>query len=156
MLNKISSLLDVVADSLEAKSLIKEAYEIDKVADEVDRLAFTMHTETNFKNDLKFIKSLDLAIDKISRIVETPVQKPIINILEIQSDLPNLIATYPNPFNSSSSNEKRLYYKDRPTKPSEASETVKKQRFSAEYINEKLGKDLVKFDGKKLFLDLRQ
>jgi hypothetical protein len=38
MLNKISYLLDAVADSLEAKGLIKEAYEIDKVADEMDSL----------------------------------------------------------------------------------------------------------------------
>jgi len=36
MLSKISSMLDAVADSLEAKGLIKEAYEIDKVADEVE------------------------------------------------------------------------------------------------------------------------
>jgi hypothetical protein len=36
MLNKISSMLDAVADSLEAKGLIKEAYEIDKVADWLD------------------------------------------------------------------------------------------------------------------------
>ena len=33
MLSKISSMLDAVADSLEAKGLIKEAYEIDKIAD---------------------------------------------------------------------------------------------------------------------------
>jgi len=36
MLNKISSMLDAVADSLEYKGLIKEAYEIDKVADILD------------------------------------------------------------------------------------------------------------------------
>jgi len=36
MLPKISSMLDAVADSLEAKGLIKEAYEIDKIADELD------------------------------------------------------------------------------------------------------------------------
>jgi hypothetical protein len=37
MLSKISSMLDAVADSLEAKGLIKEAYEIDRVADEIDK-----------------------------------------------------------------------------------------------------------------------
>ena len=36
MLTKLSSMLDDVADSLEKKGLIKEAYEIDKVADEVE------------------------------------------------------------------------------------------------------------------------
>ena len=38
MLTKISSMLDAVADSLEAKGLIKEAYEIDKVADAIEPL----------------------------------------------------------------------------------------------------------------------
>jgi hypothetical protein len=37
MLNKISSMLDAVADSLEKKGLIKEAYEIDKIADSIDK-----------------------------------------------------------------------------------------------------------------------
>jgi len=36
MLTKISSMLDAVADSLEAQGLIKEAYEIDKIADAID------------------------------------------------------------------------------------------------------------------------
>lgn len=48
MLSKISSMLDVIADSLEAKGLIKEAYEIDKIADIVDAsnsdIAFIPHT----------------------------------------------------------------------------------------------------------------
>lgn len=35
-MNKISSMLDAVADSLEKKGLIKKAYEIDKIADFVD------------------------------------------------------------------------------------------------------------------------
>jgi hypothetical protein len=34
-MNKIAAMLDAVADSLEAKGLFKEAFEIDKVADEV-------------------------------------------------------------------------------------------------------------------------
>jgi len=37
-MNKISSMLDAVADSLEARGLIKEAYEIDKVADAIEPL----------------------------------------------------------------------------------------------------------------------
>jgi len=48
MLNKISSMLDAVADSLEKKGLIKEAFEIDKVADEIDKysaLPTTMDTK---------------------------------------------------------------------------------------------------------------
>jgi len=36
MRTKISSMLDAVADRLEAKGLVKEAFEIDKVADEVE------------------------------------------------------------------------------------------------------------------------
>jgi len=39
MQSKISSMLDAVADSLEARGLIKEAYEIDKVADLVEKTA---------------------------------------------------------------------------------------------------------------------
>jgi hypothetical protein len=39
MLSKISSMLDAVADSLEAKGLIKEAFEIDKIADEFDSIS---------------------------------------------------------------------------------------------------------------------
>jgi hypothetical protein len=35
-MNKLSSMLDTVADSLEARGLIKEAYELDKVANEFD------------------------------------------------------------------------------------------------------------------------
>ena len=41
MLSKISSMLDAVADSLEAKGLIKEAFEIDKVADMLDETEMT-------------------------------------------------------------------------------------------------------------------
>jgi len=40
MLNKISSMLDDLANKLEAKGLIKEAYEIDKVADELEKLSW--------------------------------------------------------------------------------------------------------------------
>ena len=38
-MDKISSMLDAVADSLEARGLIKEAYEIDKVADAIEAAA---------------------------------------------------------------------------------------------------------------------
>lgn len=37
-MNKISSVLDKTADSLEARGLVKEAYEIDKVADAIEPL----------------------------------------------------------------------------------------------------------------------
>ena len=36
MYEKISSMLDAVADSLESKGLLKEAFEIDKIADAID------------------------------------------------------------------------------------------------------------------------
>lgn len=36
MLNKISAMLDAIADNLEKKGLVKEAFEIDKVADQID------------------------------------------------------------------------------------------------------------------------
>lgn len=39
MLSKISSMLDAIADSLEKKGFIKEAYEIDKITDEFDKVA---------------------------------------------------------------------------------------------------------------------
>ena len=35
---KISSMLDTIANSLESKGLIKEAYEIDKIADAIDNI----------------------------------------------------------------------------------------------------------------------
>lgn len=38
MISKISKMLDDVADRLEAKGLIKEAYEIDKIADGLSTL----------------------------------------------------------------------------------------------------------------------
>jgi hypothetical protein len=38
-MNKISSLLDSIADRLEAKGYIKEAYEIDKVADVLGQIS---------------------------------------------------------------------------------------------------------------------
>jgi len=44
MQNKISSMLDSIADRLEAKGLLKEAYELDKVADAVE--AAEMHDPT--------------------------------------------------------------------------------------------------------------
>lgn len=37
MVNKIASMLDAIADSLEAKGFKKEAYEIDKIADVLDK-----------------------------------------------------------------------------------------------------------------------
>jgi len=40
MLPKISSILDAIADSLEAKGFIKEAYEIDKIADAIEKLSW--------------------------------------------------------------------------------------------------------------------
>lgn len=36
MLSKISSILDSIADSLEAKGLLKEAYELDRIANTLD------------------------------------------------------------------------------------------------------------------------
>ena len=35
-MNKIAAMLDAVADSLENKGLVKEAYEVDKIADAVE------------------------------------------------------------------------------------------------------------------------
>jgi hypothetical protein len=48
-MNKISSMLDAVADSLEAKGLVKEAYEIDKVADAVEAFAIDPRQQENFE-----------------------------------------------------------------------------------------------------------
>lgn len=55
MLSKISSMLDAVADSLEAKGLIKEAYEIDKIADKLaaeDLMSFKITLEKDGEADL--------------------------------------------------------------------------------------------------------
>ena len=54
MLNKISSMLDVVADSLEKKGLIKEAYEIDKIADAVEAGDFFKILSPNEKYPLGY------------------------------------------------------------------------------------------------------
>jgi hypothetical protein len=50
MLNRISSILDAVADSLEAKGFIKEAYEIDKIADILDN-----SDENKFPIEVKWV-----------------------------------------------------------------------------------------------------
>jgi CRISPR-associated protein Csx3 len=55
MLNKISSMLDAVADSLEARGLIKEAYEIDRITDKIaaeDLISFKMTLEKDGDADL--------------------------------------------------------------------------------------------------------
>ena len=39
MFNKISSMLDKVANSLESNGLIKEAFELDKIADQLDKIS---------------------------------------------------------------------------------------------------------------------
>jgi hypothetical protein len=57
--SKISSMLDAVADSLEAKGLIKEAYEIDKVADKISR------------NEGDWSENLDADVDDMKRAAIT-------------------------------------------------------------------------------------
>ena len=47
-MNKISSMLDSVAGHLEENGLIKEAYEIDKVADQIDRSSGREQTLDDF------------------------------------------------------------------------------------------------------------
>lgn len=49
-MNKISSMLDAMADSLESKGYIKEAYEVDKVADKIERSA--LWSDEEFKQHL--------------------------------------------------------------------------------------------------------
>lgn len=59
MQNKISSMLDAVADRLEAKGLVKEAYEIDRVADQVDasvNIPVDMGTNTALRNPESYMK----------------------------------------------------------------------------------------------------
>jgi len=49
MLNRISSLLDAVADSLEAKGFIKEAYEIDKISNKMEEIVdFRKHDKFHY------------------------------------------------------------------------------------------------------------
>jgi len=56
MTSKISSMLDAVANSLEAKGLIKEAFEIDKVADIFDE-------QEKFKKFVKYFTRHDYLFD---------------------------------------------------------------------------------------------
>jgi hypothetical protein len=55
MLNKISSVLDVIADRLEAKGLIKEAYEVDKIADAIGLTANDYETALKVWNEYSSI-----------------------------------------------------------------------------------------------------
>jgi len=66
MLSKISSMLDAVADSLEKKGLIKEAYEIDKVADILSgkQQIFETHTYEELKKMADNMLNLSKQIDK--------------------------------------------------------------------------------------------
>jgi len=57
MLNKISSMLDVVADRLEAKGLIKEAYEVDKVADAISLTTSDYETALKVWNEYNSIST---------------------------------------------------------------------------------------------------
>ena len=66
-MNKISSMLDAVADSLEAKGLVKEAYEIDKVADTIDALAIDPRQQENFEFKKK-LKRLPGKVDDNEKI----------------------------------------------------------------------------------------
>jgi len=50
MQSKISSMLDAVAESLEAKGLVKEAYEIDKIADNIEKVSGLYGTLGEFGN----------------------------------------------------------------------------------------------------------
>ena len=81
MLNKISSMLDDLANKLEAKGLIKEAYEIDKVANLLEKsasyqLAFERAVE-QFKRAIpplvktpptpQFLQKIDTFLDKLEQ-----------------------------------------------------------------------------------------
>ena len=44
MMDKISSMLDSVADSLEARGLVKEAYEVDNISDYIEKVAVAEKT----------------------------------------------------------------------------------------------------------------
>ena len=61
MLNKISFMLDDIANKLESKGLVKEAFEIDKIADEMDKVAFG---------------EVEDDIDKLISYLETQVYQP--------------------------------------------------------------------------------
>lgn len=60
MYDKIASVLDAVADSLEEKGLIKEAFEIDKIAD-------TIEAAIPYGVDTIVGKALDIAFARMGR-----------------------------------------------------------------------------------------
>lgn len=81
MLTKISSMLDAIADSLENKGLIKEAYEIDKVADEVDK-----NVDIHAQNIIDIVND-NLRTPRNWKPVEvfTAINKEIENIIKLSS-----------------------------------------------------------------------
>ena len=64
MLLKISSMLDAVADSLEAKGFIKEAFEVDKVANTLEIASLIQKIERILKEKIGY----DLSFEKPAQI----------------------------------------------------------------------------------------
>lgn len=80
MLTKISKMLDNVADKLEAKGLIKEAYEIDKISDQIDA-----------DQEITYGRSPDeIRRDKYKKFMENNRNTSLNNQMQILEEVVNL------------------------------------------------------------------
>lgn len=89
MLTKISSALDVIADRLEKKGLIKEAYEIDRVADEIERQIDFTKPRSIMDSEFKNIP-LPTALPKGQSISERNIQQNLEELSNIAQHIHTL------------------------------------------------------------------
>lgn len=92
MYNKLAAELDKIAESLESKGLLKEATELDIVANTMERLAYTQAGDGLFKGDWQTIKT---NVDK--NIMANKLGGPI-NVNNIVTLLDKLIKMRFQPF----------------------------------------------------------
>lgn len=83
-MNKISSMLDKIADSLESNGLIREAYEIDKIADSVEEKYITSGSTANAVKPGNFIVAVTVG-GVLNRF----------HILERKEDIKNVVYGLP-------------------------------------------------------------
>ena len=176
MLSKISSMLDAVADSLEKKGFIKEAYEIDKIADQTDEIDFDTISKPvpppkpipkpnspEIYKDTDFIRALDDLVPELKKLLDNPSDKPqYVKIIHENKKTPliNLIETFPDPKSKSgrsfydwSDSEKRQRslnrgYNKYTGNPIHTRDERQKMIFVQDYLNYKLQKTYYSYSDK--------
>lgn len=165
MTNKISSKLDVIAESLESLGCVREARELDRISNTIDGMTRdAVGLASSFEKDTAFMKVLDTAAQKIKQFLTKPPAQRWVKVHAIAPDLAYLISTYPNPHMDKNThpNAARLSYgHDRlnrggvtgPFIATTAEEQTKK-KFATDYLNKKLGSDLISVEETGLFLNI--